>query len=155
MLDTIVGLPVHVLVVHGVVVLLPLAAVATMVWAVRGSADPRVGWGIVAADAVVAALTWVARLSGQQLQARLEGLRGAPVAQQHEAIAVLLPFMALALLVSAVLVQGLRSGDVDVPMRLPGLLAGVVALVAIVWTIRTGHSGTESVWGETIRQTRP
>ena len=41
MFDTIAGLPIHALVVHGVVVLLPLMAIATLVWAFR----PQAGAG--------------------------------------------------------------------------------------------------------------
>ena len=43
MFDTIAGLPVHALVVHGVVVLLPLMSLVTVVWAFVPSAPARVG----------------------------------------------------------------------------------------------------------------
>ena len=71
MFDTVAGLPVHALVVHAVVVLLPLAALATAVWAFRSSDPPRVGYAVVAADAVVTALAFVARFSGEALEPTL------------------------------------------------------------------------------------
>lgn len=151
MFDTIAGLPVHALVVHGVVVLLPLMSLVTVVWAFLPSAPARVGYAVVAGNAVMTAMTFVARFSGEALHRRL----GGNVAVEHAQIATLLPFFALSVLVASMLVQGLRSGGVGLPLRLPGVLAGVVVAVALVWTVRTGHSGSEAVWGEIVRNTSP
>lgn len=152
MFDTVAGLPIHALVVHGVVVLLPLMSLATLVWAFLPRAGASVGYAVVAGNAAVAAMTFVARFSGEALDRRL----GAPpVAEPHIAIATLLPYMALAVLLASVLVQGLRSMDVGVPLRLPAVLTGLVVVVALVWTVRTGHSGSEAVWGEIVRNTNP
>jgi hypothetical protein len=147
--DTVLGLPVHVLVVHGVVVLLPLMALVTLAWAFWQDAPRLAGLAVVVANAGVAALTFVAKESGEALQERL----GGQIAQEHAEIADVLPFFALSLLFASVLVQALRSRDIRVPGRLPGVLTAVVALVAIGWTVRAGHSGSESVWGEVVRQT--
>lgn len=148
MFDTVLGLPVHVLVVHGVVVLLPLMAVVTTAWAFLPRASRRVGWAVVVADAGVAALTFVGKESGEALQERL----GGAVAQEHAEIADVLPFFALALLLAAVLVQALRDRDLRVPERLPAALTALVALVALVWAVRAGHSGSEAVWSGIVRQ---
>ena len=147
MFDTVFGLPVHVLVVHAVVVLLPLMSVATLVWAFTPRLGPAVGWTLVAGNAVTTALAFVAKVSGEALQDRL----GGAVAQQHAEAAELLPFMALAVLVASALVQALRSTDVGVPMRLPAVLTGVVVAVTLVWVARAGHSGSEAVWAEVVR----
>ena len=104
---------------------------------------------MVVANAGVTAMTFVAKESGEALQERL----GGQIAEEHAEIADVLPFFALALLFASVLVQALRSRDIRVPQRLPGVLTAVVALVAVVWTVRTGHSGSEAVWGEVVRQT--
>jgi hypothetical protein len=149
--DTIAGLPVHALVVHGVVVLLPLMALATLAWAILPNRDVRVGYAVIAGNALVCAMTFVARLSGEELQQRL----GGQVAQEHAEIAEILPFISLALLVAAVLVQGLRSMDVGVPLRMPAVLTGVIVAVALVWTVRAGHSGSEAVWGQIVDSTGP
>lgn len=152
MFDTIAGLPIHALVVHGVVVLLPLMAIATVVWAFRPEAGGRVGYAVVAGNAAVAAMTFVARFSGEALNRRL----GEPaVAVEHTQTAALLPFLALALLLASILVQGLRSMDVGVPLRLPAVLTGLVVVVVLVWTVRTGHSGSQAVWGAIVRSTNP
>ena len=147
MFDTVFGLPVHVLVVHAVVVLLPLMSVATLAWAFTPRLGPAVGWTLVAGNAVTTALAFVAKVSGEALQDRL----GGAVAQQHAEAAELLPFMALAVLVASALVQALRSTDVGVPLRLPAVLTGVVVAVTLVWVARAGHSGSEAVWAEVVR----
>ena len=149
MFDTVLGLPVHALVVHGVVVLLPLMTVVTTVWAFLPRVGRVVGWGVVAANAGVAVLTLVGKESGEALQERL----GGTVAAEHAEIADVLPFFAFALLFASALVQALRDREVQVPDRLPAVLTAVVALVALVWTIRAGHSGSEAVWSGIVRQT--
>lgn len=147
MFDTVFGLPVHVLVVHAVVVLLPLMSVATLAWAFTPRLGPAVGWALVAGNAVTTALAFLAKASGEALQGRL----GGTVAQEHAEAAELLPFMALAVLVASALVQALRSTDVGVPLRLPAVLTGVVVAVTVVWVVRAGHSGSEAVWAEVVR----
>lgn len=153
MFDTIAGLPVHVLVIHGVVVLLPLMAVLTLLWAWWPGTSARLGWAVVAADASVALMTLAAKQSGEQLQARLSIPGEEPVAADHQAIAQYLPWLALGLFVAALLVQLLRRGSAGMPGRVTGALTAVVALAVIVWTVRTGHSGSEAVWGEIVRNT--
>ena len=79
MFDTVLGLPVHVLVVHAVVVGLPLMAVVTAVVALMPALRLRFAWPVVVLDAGVVVATFVARESGEVLQQRL----GGSVAQQH------------------------------------------------------------------------
>ena len=153
MFDTIAGLPVHALVVHAVVVLLPLMALLTLLWAWRPGTSARLGWGVVAANAGIALTTLVAKQSGERLQARLSQPGEPPVAADHQAIAQFLPWLALALAVASVLVQLLRRGSAGMPGRLTAALTAVVALAVIVWTVRTGHSGSDAVWGDIVRNT--
>lgn len=54
---TITGLPLHPLVIHAVVVLLPLMALLTVVVAVRKSLRERVAWWVVAGNAGILAVT--------------------------------------------------------------------------------------------------
>src|SRR3954449_264738 len=70
MFDTISGLPVHALVVHAVVVLLPLMSLVTIAVAVRRSWRSAAPW-VVLADAAVVALAFAAKESGEVLQERL------------------------------------------------------------------------------------
>ena len=155
MFDTVLGLPVHALVVHGVVVLLPLMAVVTLVWGWRRPSRAVTGWVVVAADAVVAVMTFVAKESGEALQRRL----GGQAALEHGELADPLPLMAVGLLVAAALVQVHRTRG-PVPRSDRGglgtvlsVLVTVAAAVVVVWTVRVGHSGAEAVWGQIVSNT--
>ena len=58
------GLPVHVLVVHGAVVLTPLAALATIAFAVLPKWRYLTRWPAVALAVAATCALWAARLSG-------------------------------------------------------------------------------------------
>ncbi len=149
MFDTVIGLPIHVLVVHGVVVVLPVVAVLALWWAVRPPARPGIGWLVVAGAAAAYLLALVARQSGEALQARL----GPQIAVDHEAIATNLPWFALALLAATVLLQLVRLRRAPLPGWTGSALTTVAALALLVWTVRAGHSGSEAVWGEIVKNT--
>lgn len=146
MLDTIFGLPVHALVVHGVVVLLPLMAVVTVLVAFV----PRLHWArwwVVAGNVGVTAMAFVARQSGEELQARL----GGQVAIEHGRIGYTLWYFGLGLVVASVLVAVAKT---PTQSRAFAVLSIVAAAGATLWTIRTGHSGSEAVWGEIVKNTK-
>ena len=73
MFDTIFGLPVHILVIHAVVVLVPLCAVGVIVAAVSQTWRERLAVPIVVLLTVAVASAFVAKLSGQKLYDRLVG----------------------------------------------------------------------------------
>src|SRR3954449_5828426 len=98
MFDTIAGLPVHVLVVHAVVVLLPLMSVVTVAVAVRRRWRSAAPW-VVLADAAVVGLCYAAKESGEALQARLSQFTP-DVAENHGRHGDRLWYFAIALLVA-------------------------------------------------------
>ena len=150
MFDTISGLPVHVLVVHAVVVLLPLMAVVTVAVAVRRGWRSAAPW-VVLADAIVVGLAYAAKESGEVLQERL-GQFTPNVAEDHGKHGELVPYFALALLVAAVLVWLTSRSARLVPVAVAvAVLTGVGALW---WTYLTGESGARAVWGETVQNTK-
>jgi hypothetical protein len=140
MFDTIAGLPVHALVIHAVVVLLPLMAVLTIVVAVRKNLRERYSWWVVAANLVIFVITLVAKESGEALQKSL----GGQVAQEHGELGDVLPwfalFLALASAATAVTQRNKALGPVAVVVSI------VAAVAATVWTVRTGDSGARAVW---------
>lgn len=139
---SIAGLPLHPLVVHGVVVLLPLTAVLTVLVAVLGRLR-RAAWWVVGANAVVTVMALVAKESGERLEAALPP--GNEAIERHTELGDVLPLFALGLLVASVLSALLRSNA-----RLRWLRAALVlvaGVAAVVWTVLTGHSGSEAVWG--------
>jgi uncharacterized membrane protein len=69
--DLINGVPVHPLVVHAVVVLLPLACLGTLAIAVRPAWRERYGLLVVACAAAATALMPVATSSGEALEHRV------------------------------------------------------------------------------------
>ncbi len=150
MFDTVNGLPWHPLVVHSVVVLLPLAAVAGVLVALRPSWR-RHARALLVVDAVVLVLAWVATQSGEALQARLEGLAQAPVAQEHAQQGGLVPWFALGVLASAGLVEVARRRPALVPVSI--VAAAVTGVAAIAWVVVTGDSGASAVWRDIIANT--
>ena len=71
MFDLVNGIPLHPLVVHAVVVLLPLATLGTLAIALRPRWRTRYGPLVVAAALVAAVLCPVATSSGEELQKRV------------------------------------------------------------------------------------
>jgi hypothetical protein len=140
MFDTIAGLPVHALVIHAVVVLLPLMAVLTIVVAVRKNLRERYSWWVVAANVVIFVITLVAKESGEALQKSL----GGQVAQEHGELGDVLPwfalFLALASAATAVTQRNKALGPVAVVVSI------LAAVAATAWTVRTGDSGARAVW---------
>jgi hypothetical protein len=150
MFDTIGGLLLHALVVHGVVVLLPLMAVVTLLVAFRPGWSQRVAWGVVAADAAIWGLTLVAKQSGEALFARLGET---PQITRHSEWGSSLPWTALGLLAAALLVVLLRPRGIPA-QRLGQALTAVAAATAGWWVFRTGDSGARAVWEAIVQNTK-
>jgi hypothetical protein len=165
--DTISGLPVHALVVHAVVVLLPLLSLVTIVFVIRPRWRRELPWAILG-NALALAATYVAKQSGEKLQARLSGLSGQPVAEVHEKLATVLPYYALAQLVASVIAfllirrpsSASRHGEDEGDQPSTAKLALAITLVlvagvaATVWTYRVGDSGARAVWEDVIANTK-
>jgi hypothetical protein len=177
--DTISGLPVHALVVHAVVVLLPLLSLVTIVFVIRPHWRPELPWAVLG-NALVLAATYTAKESGEKLQARLSGLTGGPVAEAHAKLATVLPYYALAQLVASVIAYLLVRQSSRTPEAFPAMggyeryetaesdqtpepgtfrlalaitLVLVAGVAATIWTYRVGDSGARAVWEDTIAST--
>ena len=146
MFDTVLGLPVHALVVHGVVVLLPLMAVITAVVACIPRWRVHAAWPVVVVDAGLVGMTLVARQSGEALQERL----GGQVALQHAELGRNLVWFAIALFLASLVVALVRRSG---KAALGASLAVVTGVFALWWTIRVGHSGSEAVWSGIVSST--
>lgn len=144
MFDTILGLPVHPLVVHGVVVLLPLMALVTVVVALRQPWREKLAWPVVVLNALVLGMTFAAKQSGEALAQRMQGLD----ISAHASWGERLPLIATGLLVVSVIVaigrRNARFGPIAIALSL------IAAGLTVFWTLRTGHSGAESVWGSLV-----
>ncbi len=135
------GLPLHPLVVHGVVVLLPLTALLTVLVAFVRRWQGGVWW-VVAANAVVTVTAFVAKESGRRLEAALDVQSDA--IDEHTELGEVLPLFAVGVLTSSVVVALLRGRS---RLRWVAVaLAAVAGAAAVTWTALTGHSGSAAVW---------
>jgi len=148
--DTLSGLPVHPLVVHAVVVLVPLAALGGVLMALWRSFSRRFAPLVVIVAAVGAGSALVAKESGEQLSVRVGG---AP--PTHMQLGTWMPLIAGVLFVLILLFWLVDRG---IPLNRPrplfltllGLALILVAAFATYWTIRVGHSGSEAVWNQLL-----
>ena len=153
-LDTWLGLPVHVLVVHAVVVLVPLAAIGALIMVFRPAFSRRFGVIVVIVSVIGLIGSVLARLSGEQLASRV----GYP--DPHSELGAILPAI-VGVFTAVTLVFWLFDrgvpGNRARPMwlKVMAALVAVVAIIAVIWTIRVGHSGTEATWKAVIDNTKP
>jgi hypothetical protein len=153
LLDTVGGLPVHALVVHAVVVLVPLASLGAILMAVRPSFSRRFGPLVVLVAAAGAVGALVAKESGEQLALRV----GTP--PLHAELGKVMPYVAgglfAVLLVFWLFDRGIPS-SVPRPTWLVilAVVLVLVSLAALYWTFRVGDSGAKAVW-EPILATNP
>lgn len=169
---TIGGIPLHPLLVHAVVVLLPLAALGAILVAVRPSWLRSYG-PLVAAAALVGAISATgAVIAGNQLAAAIVSEAFQPVIAQHASFGVFTlwtawPFAVLAIVTWVLNRRATRSpadGAVDpdaatvristrtatstpTTVRVLAAASALVGIVAVVGTVLAGHSGSAAVWG--------
>lgn len=164
MFDTFNGLPIHALVVHAVVVLLPLSILGTIAIAVRPAWRRTYGLLVLGVTFVATALIPVATKSGRALQHRL------PFVQlgHHRQLGEQLKYFAipLLLLVIALVVLDRRGSSAasdatgSRPSGPSGLFSvvNVVAALAVlagiatgVQVYRVGDSGAHAVWSGVVQ----
>jgi uncharacterized membrane protein len=144
-IDEVAGLPLHPLVVHAVVVLVPLAAVGLIVMALSGSRSKRYSPAVLVVAGLGAASAFLAMLSGQAFAKSL-GLSN----QQHFEFGEYLPWAALILFAVTVVLAVMdrqSGGNRNVLGTIVAIATIVIAVGAIVLTVLTGHSGAVLVWG--------
>ena len=157
------GLPLHVLVVHVVVVLVPLAALAVVLAAAWPRARTRLGALPLAAAAAALAAVPVATSAGEWLEERVPETA---LVRRHTSLGEsLLPWVIALTAVAAALwwldgASGLRGsrgvGRLQLEDRrvrmMAAVLAVVVALGSVVTVYRIGDSGARAVWEGVVTQ---
>ncbi len=152
------GLPLHILVIHAVVVIVPLTALAVVLHATWPAAGRRLGIVTPLAGLALVVMVPLAVFSGEWL----EGLVGStPAVERHEALGrTLLPW------VVGLLVVGLaewlwfgREVGRDLPpsqqrvVRWVLVAAALIVAVGSVYTVvLIGDSGARAVWGGIVPQ---
>lgn len=151
------GIPLHPLVIHAVVVLLPLAALGAILVAARPVWRRTYGIPVLLLAVVGVGSVPVATLTGEQLR---NSLRPTPAIALHEGRATtLLPYaIAFLVLLAVAVIQGIRddrtaagsggaavatSSRIVTGAAVLAALAGIVVTGLVIWI---GHSGASAVW---------
>jgi uncharacterized membrane protein len=156
MFDSLFGLPGHPLIVHGAVVLVPLAALGTIVMALWLAARNRMGWIVAGVGVVGFFFTYFAKESGEAL---LETVLATDAVNAHVQMgtqgvigAFLVGGSACAvMLLDLFLKQRTKRGLPELSIRRLlqasfGVIATVLCIVGSVMVINVGHSGAKATW---------
>jgi hypothetical protein len=150
MFDTINGIPVHPLVVHGVVVLLPLTILGTLALAIRPAWRRSFGPVVVAVAVVATLLVPVATQSGEKLEGRI-GDPGKHAELGDQLIWFVLPL--LVLLVAMVVMAHRSDAEAGSGATSAASVVNVVAALSVVAALaagyqvyRVGDSGARAAW---------
>jgi len=145
LLDTFQGLPVHPLVVHAVVVLLPLTAVLAVLMVISPRFSRRFGPIVVALGLVSVGASLIAKESGEQL------LRHVESSPNHVQLGSRTPIYAglyFLLLVGFWLLDRGIPGNRHRPafVIILGVLLAVASVLICIQVYLVGHSGAEVAW---------
>jgi len=145
-LDLIFGLPVHPLVVHGAVILVPLVAFAALAMSYWPSFSRRYGGPVLILAGVAQVSLFLAKGSGEPFEERLN-----KDIERHADLGEIAPLTFIPLLILLFIrwrmdKSGATVGSPKV-RRLVSVLLALAAILALVYIYLTGHSGAESVWG--------
>jgi len=155
MFDTILDLPVHVLVVHAVVVLGPLAALTALLYAAWPALRRLLRWPLLVLGAIAAGSVFVATRSGEELERRVLADPALSEAQVErigahtdlgEAALLPLVLMFVVIVVCALWALAPGAGLVGAVRIAAAVALGAVAVWALVAVVRAGHSGSSAVW---------
>ena len=140
------GLPLHPLVIHAAIVLIPLAAISALVMSYLPSFSRRYGKVTLVIALVAQTSLFLAKVTGEAFEEILDKDVG-----NHAELGEIAPFITLPMVALIYLRWRLdRSGaNVGSPWvrRLTSLALIVASLASIVIVVLVGHSGAESVWG--------
>ena len=147
----IMGLPLHPLVVHAVVVLVPLAALGGIVISAWTAARKRYGWLTVAFAFAAASSTFVAQQAGEAFAETFP--RKSEAMQAHIDLGpslllwVIILFFGTASVVIAQRLIDRQNPQGRIALIVGGVITVVTAVISIVQVARIGHSGSAAVWG--------
>jgi len=148
---TVFGLPIHPLIVHATVVIVPTAALAVLLAVLWPRFRRWASWGPAAAAAAALVLVPLTTASGESLEHSLP--RSALIEQHAHLADGLLPWV-IALLIGALGVFWIHWSAVHPNLRpLPRWLALVAMMIAVVAAagslvevVLIGHSGAAAAW---------
>lgn len=148
-MKTFLGLPAHPLFVHAPLVLVPLAALAAVVLAVRPQWRRRCSTALAVGALVATVATFLAMQSGEAFE---PAVRDVVNLDTHKSLAQTTRLLVVLFFVGSAAVAALdRMSNDDRPWapKAAQAVLAVTALVAVagsVWIARTGHEGAKLVW---------
>ena len=146
------GLPSHILVIHAVVVLIPLASIATAAMAIRPPwRAGRYGLSIVLLDAAAAAATYIARLTGLAFFNHVKFLQNDQAVKDHKALGLTLIWYLLGLVLAAVLLVLAERYERPPLTTIFAFIALAAAGAATVQTVRVGDAGVRATYGSVVK----
>jgi len=140
------GLPLHPLLVHSAVVLVPLVAIGALVMSYLPSFSRRHGKLILIIALVAQASVFLAKLSGQAFSEILN-----KEVEKHAELGEIAPFVTIPMVALIYLRwrmdrAGSSTGSVVI-RRLTSVALVISSLASLVVIFLVGHSGASSVWG--------
>ena len=154
-LQQLIGLPIHPLLVHGVVVLAPLSALAQILTVFSSRLRRRLGVIAPLSALLVVVLMPITMLAGEEL-AKLTG--PLPAVEKHAGFATaLLPWTVALFIASAAWWSWFRWGEEKIRQERPtaattmsvgiAVVLCVAAVGTVLFTVLTGDAGARAVWG--------
>jgi hypothetical protein len=149
MFDTVLGLPVHALVVHATVVVVPTAALSVLLAGVWPRFRRWAGWGPAALAVVALALTPISTSSGEELE---HHVGHSQLIEDHSHLADMLIWWTVPLAVIAIGAWFLHRRSAYRSRRsvsvVVAVLSVVVGLGTLVQVVLIGHSGAKAAWND-------
>ena len=141
------GLPLHPLLVHGAVVLLPLAGLGAIFIATNIKRSKSFGGAVSLLAAVAALFGFLAMASGRDLAAAIGYGE-----KQHFVLGGWLPWFGLALFVVTLLLwlMDKKPPKRNLLSKILSIIAIAIAIGTIGWTVYVGHLGAELTWSTRI-----
>lgn len=140
------GLPLHPLVIHASIVLIPLVAIGALIMSYLPSFSRRYGKLILVIALFAQLSLFLAKVTGEAFEEILDKDMGNHAELGEIAPFITLPMVALIYLRWRLDRSGATVGSVWV-RRLTSLALIVASLASIAVIVLVGHSGAESVWG--------
>ena len=152
MLDTIFGLPVHPLIVHATVVIVPAAAIAVLLSVLWPRFRAWAGWGPLALAVAASVLAPLSTSSGESLEHRIGD---SDLIEAHSELGDLLIWWAIPLVLLAAAGYwlntfrgGRRKRRTKTVSIILTVLAVIVSIGILVQVALIGHSGAQSAWSD-------
>ena len=152
--DLVLGLPVHPLIDHFVVVLVPMFSILQILNVLKPKLKEKYGWITVGGLAVALGATGIASSSGESLALRV-GYPG-DHAQQGEALVGVVSALFIGSAVWMIFTEKYEFPIKSLVKYLPllGKATILAAIAALITTIVVGHSGAKAVWDKKLASTK-